>query len=1002
MAWGMPGKRRGKVMNYLLGITGAAFDGKAVRPPSGTSRCAIILMALLMFAAATGWASDIQGVVKNAQGAAVAGARISVSDGQGTSRWEGTTAPDGTYRATALAAGNYTVIVTGTQGGTPLRRQIVVAEGGEPVQADFQFVAVAAAASASIAAEERNPNIFVYKIDLNDLRNRLTVGRGADATYTPQFSSDQNYFGAEFGAPLFPYEVLRPRNLLNDWRVSLYALHQNSKLNARNFFNVGPLLASRATSYSATANGPLFSNKTSLLLQYANTLTSGAVNGNVQSPRSDQRTPTTSDPAKRAYIASLLRAYPLEEPNLGATRLNTNASRDVDAKDALARFDYKRSDADHLAVRYTASDYVEVPFQIIAGQNPQTDVRTQGGYLSWTRVFSPATTGRFAFNYDRTAASLLPTRRFTDLFTAIGVANVPDVDFQSDEFTDIGPLPQFPRVRAQNRFTGYGDVSRTSGRHTFKAGWSTTRVRLNDLQSDNGRGVLRFSSDFGRTEVQNFLEGTPSTYLFAVGNFYRGFRNWEHFVYFEDSMRLRPNFTLTAGVRYELATAPVEVNHLTDTGYDGDANNFAPRFGFAWTPGGGKTVVRGGYGISHAQIQGVSYGMTRFNSPQVRAFTVNAPDLLNPLGGNIQQRPETIYRLSPDLIPSYTHHYSFGLERAAPGGLTLRAGYVGTRTFHLLTQQVYNRARPRTTIPNTTATIQQRRPDQGFADIIVIESSSNGYYDALILGADKRLSNGLVFRAQYSYSKNIDTGGDFTNTATGVERPPETGTSTCELCDFTSDKKGVSLFDTTQALVVTYSYNLPFAVGTRGLVKTLFAGWQISGVTNLQSGTPYHMHTGGDGPGVGNVDGWGQDRPNIKNPELLGMSFDDPDTSQLEMGAITADGRPGCARVAGGFSGTYLDCLYFDTNLPLGGRGNIGMNVFRKDGTHNWNLAIGKTFPLPGGRERSLAFRGEFINFFNHAQFDKANVQMSGNIFGQITNTANKGRQVQFSLRLNF
>ena len=109
-----------------------------------------------------------------------------------------------------------------------------------------------------------------------------------------------------------------------------------------------------------------------------------------------------------------------------------------------------------------------------------------------------------------------------------------------------------------------------------------------------------------------------------------------------------------------------------------------------------------------------------------------------------------------------------------------------------------------------------------------------------------------------------------------------------------------------------------------------------------------------------------------------------------------------CTRVAGGFSGTYIDCPNFDTNIPLGGRGNIGMNVFRKDGTHNWNMAFGKTFPLPGGRERSLAFRGEFINFFNKAQFDKPNVQISGNIFGQITNTANKGRQVQFSLRLNF
>lgn len=961
---------------------------------------------------AAGQAAELQGVVKNAQGAAVAGAKVSVANAQGEARWEGTTAPDGSYRAPALDPGSYIVTVAGAQGGTPLRRQIVVGNGGEPVKANFQFAP--AAASSAIAAEERNPNIFVYKIDLNDLRNRLTVGRGPDPTYTQQFSSDQNYFGSEFGAPLFPYEILRPRNLLREWRASLYGLHQNSKLNARNFFNVGPLRASRATSYSAAANGPLFSENASLLVQYGNSLTSGAVNGNIQSPKDDQRVPTTTDPARRAYISSLLRAYPLESPNLGDTRLNSNASRDVDSKDALARLDYKWNETNNLAGRYTVSDYAEVPFQIVAGQNPQTDVRTQGAYVSLTRAFSPAMTGRVAFNYDRTAASLRPTQRFLELFSGLGITNVPDVDFQSDEFSDIGPLPQFPRIRAQNRFQLYADVARTAGSHSIKAGWSTTRVQLNDLQSDNGRGLFRFLNDFGRTETQNFLLGTPSTYIFAVGNFYRGFRNWEHFGYLEDAIRLRPNLTVTAGVRYEIATAPTDVNNLTDIGYDGDANNFAPRFGLAWTPGQLNTVVRGSYGISYAQIQGVSYGMTRFNAPQVSVFQVFAPDLINPLGGSIEQRPETLYRLSPDLIPAYEHHYTFGLERAAPWGLTLRASYVGARTFHLLTQQVYNRARSSATLPNTTATVQQRRPDQRYGDLIVIESSANAYYDALLLSADKRLSNGLTFRAQYAYGKNLDTGGDFTNTATGVERPPETGTATCELCDYDSDKKGWSLFDTTQALALSYSYTLPFAANTSGLARTIFYGWQISGVTNFQSGTPYHIHTGSDGPGVGNVDGWGQDRPNIKDPSLLGKSIDDPDTSQRLMGTIKfgPDGRPlldaegrtisACVRVPGGHSGNYLDCPYFDTNLPLGGRGNIGMNVFRKDGTHNWNLAIGKTFPLPGGRERTLAFRSEFINFFNHAQFDKASVQMAGTIFGQITNTANKGRQVQFSLRLNF
>ena len=965
--------------------------------------------AMLMLCATVGWGGQIQGRVLNAQGTAVAGARVTVADSAGQHLAEATTASDGGYTVPALQPGNYVVTVSGTPAAgalaVTLRREVAVDGGAEPVRADFQLQAPAAP-SASIAAEERNPNIFVYKIDLNDLRNRLTVGRGPDPTYTQQFSSDLNYFGAEYGAPLFSYEILRPRALVRAWRTSLYGLHQNSKLNARNFFNVGPLLASRSTSYSMTANGPLWSDTIGLLLQYGQTLTSGAVNGNVQSPRDDQRTPTTTDPAKRAFISSLLRAYPQESPNLGETRLNSNAPRSIDAKDALARIDHRWDEATSVALRYTISDYSEDPFQIVAGQNPQTDVRTQAAYISATRTFSPQTLGRFAFNFDRTGASLRPTKRFTDLFAGLGLASVPDVDFGSDEFTDLGPLPQFPRERAQNRYQMYVDITHSAGMHTWKLGWSTTRVQLNDLQSDNSRGLFRFSSERIQgcsskatpSEIDNFLDGCPSLFNLSIGNFYRGFRNWEHFGYVEDQIKLRPSLTVTAGVRHELVTAPTEVNNLTDTGYKTDANNFAPRVGFAWNKG--RTVVRGAYGMSYAQIMGVSYGMTRFNAPQVRVFQATAPDLLNPLGGNLAQRPETVYSLSPDLIPAYSHHYTLGIERAVPWGLTLRAAYVGSRSFHLLIQQVYNRAQPSTVLPNTTQTVQARRPDQRFGDIIVIESIANAYYDALVLSADKRLSNGLTFRALYGFGKNIDTGGDFTNTATGVEKPPETGTPTCESCDLVSDHKSISLFDTTHALTLTYSYTLPFAASSTGLVKNLFSGWQVSGVNTFQSGTPYHIHTGGDGPGIGNVDGWGQDRPNILDPSILGMSFDDPDTSVSLVGADTC--IPRNTPDASGIATPYVRCRFFDTNLPVGGRGNIGLNNFRKDGTHNWNVAIGRTFPLPGGRERTAQFRAEFINFFNHAQFDKANVNVSGVIFGQITNTANKGRQVQFSLRLNF
>ncbi len=934
-------------------------------------------LALLLAAGSAG-ASEIQGQVLNSEGGAVKDAKVTAVDDKGASQAETTTSADGAYLLAVREPGVYTLTVAAPSIQAQLRRQVSVSPESGSVRADFRFQP--AAAQAVSAVEETNPNIFVYRIDLNDLRNRLTVGRGGDPQYNPEFRAAQNYTGAMYGAPLFTFEVINSRPLLSAWRGSALMLHQNSALNARNFFNVGPLRASRFNNYSITGSGPLVSDKASLLVQYGQSFTSGAVNGNILVPLLSERTPQSSDPRVNAILASLLKAFPAEGPNLRDGRLNSNAPRDIKSNDGLVRLDLKATENDAVAIRYTVSDYVEVPFQLVAGQNPQTNLRNQSLHTSLTKTFSPHTLGRFGVHYDRPRALLEPTERFSQLLAPLGISTVPDVEISS-EAAGIGPGQKFPRHRVQNRFQYYTDLTRTAGRHTWKAGWSTTRVQMNDLQSDNSRGTLTFSSTANRSSLQNFLLGLPTAYTIALGNFYRGFRNWEHFGFAEDQIRLSPSFNLTLGVRYELMTAPVEVNHLTDVGLPTDKNNFAPRIGWAWNPGRGKTTIRAAYGISYSTIFPVTYGMTRLNPPATQVLQFFNPSLLNLFGGApaVQSR-SSLYKLSPDLVMPYSHHYTFGIERSMPGGLLMRIGYIGMRSFHILTLGEYNRARPVPGIPATTATINDRREDQRYFDINLVESNSISYFDAVQLSADKRLSRGLSFRASYTFGKSIDTGGDFTNTASGTETPPEQGIPTCFPCDRFSDQKSVSLFDTPQMFTISYSYALPSLPGTPGgWASALFSGWQISGTTIFQSGVPFHLHTGSDSEGIGNVDGVGHDRPNILYPAILGKSIDNPDTSL-----------------------SILRREYFDTNIAPGFRGNIGYEVFRKQGTSNWNFALGRTFRFGKAGERSVQFRTEFVNLFNRAQFEKPQVQYSARTFGQITNTMNKGRQIQFSLRLNF
>ena len=197
---------------------------------------AAILVPFL--AAAPAFAGQIQGRVLNAQGGPVAGAAVTVGADREPPRAKAVTAADGSYAIPNLEPGVYTVTVSIANGQQSLQQEVTVGSEHDPARADFRFAAPAAEGVAGL--EERNPNIFIYRIDLNDLRNLLTLFRGPSPTYIPEFPAEDNYFGAQYGAPLLSFQPLRPRTLLRDWHSAVSATHQNSALNARNFFNVGP------------------------------------------------------------------------------------------------------------------------------------------------------------------------------------------------------------------------------------------------------------------------------------------------------------------------------------------------------------------------------------------------------------------------------------------------------------------------------------------------------------------------------------------------------------------------------------------------------------------------------------------------------------------------------------------------------------------------------------------------------------------------------------------
>jgi hypothetical protein len=948
----------------------------------------VALLTLALLAVAELPAATIAGKVSSLEGAAVPGAQIVVQQGNSEFSMTVMTAEDGSYSLPSLPAGLYTIVVTKLGYANFTQENVAVQGEGETVELQFRL-RPAEQQTVVRGVEELNPNLFYVKLDTNEITRDLNR-RGADPQFVREFRAQENYFGAQYGSPMRTVEWARTRSSLAGFHGSLYEAHQNSRLNARNFFTAGKLRPWRRNEYGGSVGGPLASERLAFDFAVSQTRDNGYINGNALVPLASERVPLTTDPRTFALVDRLLDGYPDEYPNLpqvSLRQLNTNAIRDIRSTGFSTSLAFRPNETDQLVVEQRFLDSTEEPFEFVIGQNPVTFLRPQSVHLTYSHLFSPQTLLRLSQNFDRLSVFLDATDRYKNLLAPLGLDVVPEVSFGHD-LTRLGPGASYPRRRVENRFQSLAELSQARGNHALTFGVLVSRLQTNDLQSDNNRGAFSFGRDFGRTAVENFLYGTPTSFLLAIGDLYRGFRNWELAYYLHDRIRVTPALTLSVGLRHEIVTAPTEVNHLTSIPFPTDANNLSPQFGFAWNPGRGRTVLRGGYTIAFSSIFPVLYQRVRFNPPAVQVISTDNPDLFDPLRG-ADLRRSGLNLISSDLVAPYAHLYNFGIERELPANLSVRVGYLGSRTIKLPVNAVSNRARPVPGIPTTTGTINDRRPDPRYLEISTMQNLSIAYFDALQVAVDKRISRGLTWNVRYTFSKAINSTGtqNFANiSGTGH-------TSTIE-DDIVGDLKSLEQFDTPHAVTIGYRYELPWG-GQRGIVSWFAGGWKVSGTTTFKSGTPTHFHTGSDSPGFGNVDGVGGDRPNLRNPAILGTSLDHPDTvgSLLALDTCRRPGDPG-------YGERYMACAYLDTNVQPGGRGNLGFQTFRQDGISNWNVALERDFvprePL------TLRFRAEFINFLNHAQFEGPDDEMGFEPFGKIINTANRGRVMQLLLRLQF
>jgi hypothetical protein len=808
----------------------------------------------------------------------------------------------------------------------------------------------------------RNENVQFNLIDNNALKE-LNIRIGTTATIVQEFRPDRGYFGAEFGAPpTTPLHVTAVKAF--GVHGSVYETHNNSVFSARSFFQADPVQPARQNDYGFSAGSPLWTGGY-LSLDGSQQKIRGSVNGNILVPKLAERVPLTTDPATRRIVERFMAAYPLLAPNrtdINERALNTNAPQRVDTDNGSIRLDQLNGDRDRFVLRYVFTSQRLDAFELLAGQNPDTTIKSHSTRLTWDRAWSASTSTSLSAGFDRLHSLLVPEPN------AVG----PNVQMGSI-ISDLGPGGGLPIDRVQNRFR-YGAQERAArGNHAWIFGGDFARLQVNGQESSSNRGVIYFRNDFGRDAITNLRLGTPSRYTGAFGELDRGFRSWEQQYFAGDTWRALSNLTVNYGIRYQPVTGPTEVNRRTDIPYQCDWNNLAPRFGAAYRLPHEWGLLRAAYGIHYGEIFPVTFQQVRWDPPNFLKLEVQAANLVNPfagadLGPNARS---TIFQVPSTLRVPYSQQYNFTWEAPSNSGWKLQLEYVGSRTQKLFLVWFNNRAVPVAGVPLATDTINLRRPDLNHFEVRRVENSSRAYYDAARVSLTLPNWRRLSVDAAYWFSKAIDLGAGYTNIAAGDDL--KQGRSQTESL-VSQDLKGPSSFDQTHSFLVRINYLLPALTAAPRAIQNSVGRWSLSTVFLAKTGTPFTVFSGSDGPGFGNVDGSQGDRPDLLDRSVLGRAVGNPD-------------RP-LPRSAFSFLHTGET------------RGNLGENTFRKGGIRNLNAAVSRTWRI--GREKSLSLRAESINFLNSPQFAEPGQDLTSSNFGQITNTLNDGRTFQFQLRFRF
>jgi Carboxypeptidase regulatory-like domain/TonB-dependent Receptor Plug Domain len=456
---------------------------------------------------------------------------------------------------------------------------------------------------------------------------------------------------------------------------------------------------------------------------------------------------------------------------------------------------------------------------------------------------------------------------------------------------------------------------------------------------------------------------------------------------------------------------------ISNSGVHSDKNNVAPVVGMAYTPrfakrlfGNDETVIRTGFRVGYDDLfnnipanmaLNPPYSLTTNQTAGVTqpgkfnwatGFNQNVPLISNygkqgpgtPTAGLVSLSAE-----DPNLRSSYIYQYNFGIQRRLGNNFSIEADYQGSAAHKLLVNIDLNE--PYVTVVNVSRRGNQSPnvqlfPYSTFAQINNGMDIGNSNYNGLVTTAKYQANRGIFLQASYTFGKSLD---DTSSWSVPSGQPGGVADPRNLRLEY-----GPSNFDIRHRMVVTYVIDVPMGPGHRLfgsnnlLSRELLGGWQVSGITTFQSGSPFTVYNGS-----ADFSGFNQfyDRPDAVGTGQLVQNNRNPDAA--------------------------FDITYFSKTPPTGRVGTSGRDQYYGPGLANYDFSGAKNFFL--GTERiQLQFRGDLFNIFNHTNFSNPVSNQSSASFGQITSTVGSSvatavgttaglvgggpRIVQFALRLTF